>query len=193
LTRPDLPESERPPVAISPYPNQYVAPLILKDGRKLIVRPIRPEDEPLIVEFHAGHSEHTLRMRFFGLVRALSRDSLIRLCHLDYDRELALVAVHHQDGRPRIAGVSRYYLRPELGRAEFAVVIGDAWQKQGLGSHLMQRLISIARERGVQQLVGQVLAENGPMLRLMERLGFRLESTQDNTVVRAVLNLAEHT
>jgi acetyltransferase len=189
LTPPDLPEDQRPKLAIMPYPNQYVAPFRLKAGSELLVRPIRPEDEPLIVEFHAGHSENTLRMRFFGLVRVLSRESLIRLCHLDYDRELALVAIHRENGRPHIAGVSRYYLRPEIGSAEFAVVIGDNWQRRGLGAHLMERLIAIARERGVKRLVGQILAENGPMLRLMERLGFRVERTQDITVVHATLDL----
>jgi acetyltransferase len=188
LTRPDLPEDQRK-LAIMPYPNQYVSQFLLKNGTELLVRPIRPEDEPLIVEFHAGHSENTLRMRFFGLVRVLSRESLIRLCHLDYDRELALVAIHQENGRPQIAGVSRYYLRPDMGSAEFAVVIGDNWQRRGLGAHLMERLIAIARERGVKQLVGQILAENGPMLRLMERLGFRVEPTRDITVVHATLDL----
>jgi acetyltransferase len=155
----------------------------------LLVRPIRPEDEPLIVEFHAGHSEHTLRMRFFGLVRTLSRDSLIRLCHLDYDRELALVAIDEREPSPHIAGVSRYYLRRETGDAEFAVVIGDAWQKRGLGTALMKRLIAIAQESSVKRFVGQVLAENSLMLQLVSRLGFRVEPTKDPTVVRAVLDL----
>jgi acetyltransferase len=186
-----LTQKERPrsPLVIRPYPNQYVERITLKDGVSLLMRPIRPEDEPLIVAFHAGHSEHTIRMRFFGLVRTLSRDSLIRLCHLDYDRELALVAIDEQGTSPRIAGVSRYYLRPETGDAEFAVVIGDAWQRRGLGTQLMQRLIAIARESGVKRLVGQILAENSLMLQLVGRLGFRVEPTKDASVVRAVLDL----
>lgn len=179
----------QPSLAIRPYPSQYVEWIKLKDGASLLMRPIRPEDEPMIVEFHAGHSEHTLRMRFFGLVRTLSRDSLIRLCHLDYDRELALVAIDEQGASPRIAGVSRYYLRPETGDAEFAVVIGDAWQGRGLGTQLMQRLIAIAQVSGVKRFAGQVLAENAPMLQLVRELGFRLESTKDPTVIRAILDL----
>jgi acetyltransferase len=172
-----------------PYPSQYLASLRLDDGTELLVRPIRPEDESLIVDLHAGHSEHTLRMRFFGLVRTLTHDSLIRLCHLDYDREIALAAIHHTDGRPHMAGVSRYHLRPETGEAEFAVVITDAWQRRGLGTHLLQRLIDIARERKVRRLLGQVLAENDPMLRLVKRLGFRVQSTSDPSVVEAILDL----
>lgn len=183
------PGQTRPSLAIRPYPNQYVEQFQLKDGARLLIRPIRPEDEPLIVAFHAGHSEHTLRMRYFGLVRVLSRDSLIRLCHLDYDRELALVAVDQQGDSPRLAGVSRYYLRPDTGDAEFALVIGDAWQRRGLGTHLMRRLIAIARERGVKRLVGQILAENNLMLQLVGQLGFRAEPTKDPSVVRAILDL----
>ncbi len=81
----------------------------------MTVRAIRPEDEPLIVDLHAGHSEHTIRMRFFSMVKTLSRDSLIRLCHLDYDREMALAAVRGEGRARQILGVSRYYLNPETG------------------------------------------------------------------------------
>src|SRR5207253_47294 len=97
--------AERPRLAIHPYPNQYTAPLRLRDGTEATVRAIGPEDEPLIVELHASHSEQTLRMRFFSLVKTLSRESLIRLCHLDYDREMALVAVSGQGKAAKILGV----------------------------------------------------------------------------------------
>ena len=112
----DRQPEQRPRLAIHPYPNQYIAPFRLRDGREATVRPIRPEDEPLIIALHAGHSEHTIRMRFFSMVKTLSRDSLIRLCHLDYDREMALTAVLRENGEPRLLGVSRYYLHPETGR-----------------------------------------------------------------------------
>ncbi len=111
-------------------------------------------------------------MRFFSMVKTLSHDSLIRLCHLDYDREMALIAVRREADGEKILGVSRYYLNPETGDAEFALVVGDAYQRQGLGRHLMERLIGVAKERGVQKLTGLVLAENTPMLRLTTSLGF---------------------
>jgi acetyltransferase len=168
----DRPPEQHSHLAIHPYPNQYTAPFRLRDGREVLVRPIRPEDEPLIVALHAGHSEHTIRMRFFSMVKTLSRDSLIRLCHLDYDREMALTAVLRENGEPRLLGVARYYLHPDTGTAEFALVVSDAYQRQGLGRHLMQRLIAIAHERGVQRLVGQVLTENAAMLSLLHSLGF---------------------
>lgn len=175
-------------LALPPYPSQYTAPFRLRDGREVLVRTIRPEDEPLIIAMHASHSEHTIRMRFFSLVKTLSRDSLIRLCHLDYNREMALVAVLHEGGQDRIAGVSRYYLHPETGRAEFAVVVGDAWQRQGLGRHLMERLIGVAHERGVRTLVGLVLAENDAMRGLLRKLGF-LEQDQKEGVVTVTQSL----
>jgi acetyltransferase len=180
---------DRPRLAIHPYPNQYTGTFRLRDGREVQVRAIRPEDEPLIIELHASHSEHTLRMRFFSLVKTLSRDSLIRLCHLDYDREMALVAVQSGGDGPKILGVSRYYLNPETGDAEFAVVVRDAAQRQGLGRHLLGRLIEVAKERGVRRLVGLILRENAPMLRLTKALGFSEPESVENDVVRVKLGL----
>ena len=190
LGPPDLPAEKRPRLAIRPYPNQYTAPFRLEDGTEVLIRPIRPEDEPLIIELHAGHSERTIRMRFFSMVKTLSRDSLIRLCHLDYDREMALAAIHHDGGRPHIVGVSRYYLHPETGTAEFAAVVNDAWQGRGLGRHLMRRLRDVACERGVRQLVGVILRENTAMINLAEEIGFSVRPTSDASVVEASLDLA---
>jgi acetyltransferase len=189
LTPADRPADGRPRLAVHPYPNQYTAPFRLRDGTEVAVRAIGPEDEPLIVALHASHSEHTIRMRFFGLVKTLSRDSLIRLCHLDYDREMALVAVRRDDGGSHMLGVSRYYLNPETGEAEFALVVGDVHQGKGLGRHLLQRLIEIAQERGVRRLTGLVLRENEPMLTLTSSLGFGPPKTVDNGVVRVGLDL----
>jgi acetyltransferase len=192
LTPPDLPESQRPRLAVPPYPKQYVAPHRLADGTEILVRPNRPEDEPLIVELHEGHSERTIRMRFFGLVRRLTRDSLIRLCHIDYNRDMALAALRRgADGRPHMIGVARYHVPPQTGEAEFALVVTDAWQGKGVGSHLMRRLADVARQRGIRRLVGDVLRENAPMLRLMGRLGFTTAPTEDAAVVRVAKELSD--
>lgn len=189
LTPPDQPPEKRRKLAIHPFPNQLTAPYTLRDGTTVTVRAILPEDEPLIIDLHARHSERTIRMRFFSLVKTLSRDSLVRLCHLDYDREMALVAVQEQADGPRILGVSRYYLRPETGSAEFALVVGDSHQRQGLGRHLLSRLIEVAKQRGVKRLVGQVLRENTPMLALTASLGFGAPVTVDNEVVKVEMGL----
>lgn len=148
-----------------------------------------PEDEPLLIAFHARTSEHTIRMRFFSLVKTLTRDSLIRLCHLDYDRALALVAERGEGEGREILGVARYHVYPATGAAEFALVVGDPWQRQGIGRHLLERLIAIARERGVKRLVGQVLAENRAMLELTRRLGFRPGPADDDKMVEVRLDL----
>jgi acetyltransferase len=191
LAPPGLPESARPRLAIQPYPNQLTTVWHLRDGREVLIRAIGPEDEPLLIRFHQGLSAQTIRMRFFSLVKTLSRESLIRLCHLDYDREMALVAERRdENGLPYLIGVSRYYLDPETGTAEFAAVVGDSWQRLGLGRHLMARLIDVARQRGVKQLLGVVLRENGAMLRLAEDLGFRLQpSPFSDPSVEVVLDL----
>jgi acetyltransferase len=181
------PEAPRPRLAIHPFPNQYTAPFALRDGSTVIVRALGPEDEPLIVTMHGRHSEHTLRMRYFSLIKTLSRDSLIRLCHLDYDREMALTAVTPDGGT--MLGVSRYYLHRETGEAEFALIVSDAYQGQGLGRHLLERLIAVARERGVRKLTGQVLAENSPMLRLVKSLAFREHVLASDGVATVELDL----
>jgi acetyltransferase len=176
-----------PPLAILPYPNQYTAPFRLNDGTDVTIRVIRPEDEPLIIEHHEQLSEQTIRRRFFGMVKHLSRDRLIRLCHLDYNREMALVAVREDADGPHILGVSRYNQEPETGSAEFAVVVSDPNQGRGLGHHLMERLIAVARDRGVKRLTGLVLSENQPMLELLRNFGFSFQPAEDATAVEAVL------
>lgn len=183
------PPDRRPRLAIHPYPNQLTASYRLHDGAEVVIRAIRPEDEPLIIAMHATFSERTIRMRFFSMVKRLSHESLIRLCYLDYDRELALVAVPQGESDPQIVGVSRYYLEPETRTAEFAVVVTDRWQGRGLGRQLMGRLIDVARQSGVKRLVGAVLSENEPMLDLARELGFTAGTAAEDGVVEVTLDL----
>jgi acetyltransferase len=177
-------------LAIAPYPNQYITSWQLPDGTDLVIRPIRPEDEPLIEEHHRSLSEQSILMRYFSMVKVLSRDSMIRLCHLDYAREMALVAVRKNAAHnSEIIGVARYYTNPQADSAEFAVIVRDAFQRAGLGQHLMERLIAIARERGVRRLIGVVLRENRKMLGLAKELGFREGTAVDEHAIRVVLDL----
>jgi succinate CoA transferase len=187
----DQPAGPRPRPAIRPSPNHDAAPFLLWDGTEVTVRALRPEDEPLIVALHARHSPHTIRMRFFGMVKVLSPESLTQLCRLDYGREMALVAERREGDEVRLLGVSRYHLDPAAGAAEFALVVEDAYQGKGLGRHLLERLIAVARERGVKALVGLVLAENLPMLSLARALGFGPPRAGEDGVVRVEKTLAE--
>jgi len=163
----------------------------LVDGTEILLRPIDPGDEPLIEELHERHSEHTIRLRFFALVRHLSRGQLMRLCHLDPSREAGLAALYHDaQGQLHMIGVARYYLHHETGEAEFAVVVTDTWQNRGVGGHLMRQLAEFAQRAGAKRLVGDVLRENTAMLRLMLGLGYTIRPTDDPAVVQAVRELA---
>ena len=129
-------------------------------------------------------------MRFFSLVKTLSRDSLIRLCHLDYDREMALVAVRHGSGRPADPGRVALLPAPGDGRRRSSPWwSATPWQGQGLGRHLMLRLIEVAKQRGIKRLVGPVLRENAGMLQLTRELGFHVGDTADPTVMETTLEL----
>jgi acetyltransferase len=179
-----------PRLTIEPYPNQHTTGWKSPAGFDATIRPIRPEDEVLIERLHSTLSEQSIRMRFFSMVKTLSRDSLIRLCHLDYAREMALVAERKNDqSQTELMGVSRYYMNPHTRSAEFAVLVSDAYQGQGLGQHLMERLIVVARERGVKQLAGSVLRENVRMLTLAKDLGFRETKPLEPGVVQVALDL----
>lgn len=185
----DQPESERPRLAIRPYPNQLTSTWQLPNGIPITIRAIRPEDEPLVIELFETFSERTIRLRFFSLLKRLTHDNLIRLCHLDYDREMALVAIHRDEKGAHLIGVSRYHTDPEAKTAEYAVVVGDPWQGQGLGRHLMTKLIEVARQRGVQRLVGAVLRENSGMLTLAKELGMTIRDTDDPSILETVMEL----
>lgn len=177
-------------LAIEPYPNQHTTTWKLQSGVDIVVRAIRPEDEKLIERLHGSLSEQSIRMRFFSMVKTLSRDSLIRLCHLDYAREMALVAERKLNGQPELIGVSRYYMNPQTRTAEFAVIVSDAYQGLGLGQHLMERLVAVARERGVKELVGSVLRENRRMMALAAELGFREVHSEEPGVAQVALDLS---
>ena len=132
-------------------------------------------------------------MRFFSLVKTLSRDSLIRLCHLDYDREMALVAVvpappsdDPEAPAEEIIGVVRYMLNPDLETCEYAIVLADAWQGKGLGRRLMTAIVDAARRKGLRRVEGFVLANNGKMLGMMRSLGFQDRMDPDDPSMRIV-------
>lgn len=187
LTPGDQPAAERPRLAIRPYPNQLTSTWQLPDGTPVTIRAIRPEDEPLIIKLFATFSERTIRLRYFSLLKRLSHESLIRLCHLDYDREMALVAVRRDADGPHFLGVSRFYIDPETKSAEYAVVVGDPWQGQGLGRHLMMALIDVAKQRGVRRLFGAVLRDNSGMLTLAKELGMEVRDTADPAVMETAV------
>lgn len=175
-------------------PAHYVTAWKLKDGTHVTIRPIRPDDEPLMVRFHQTLSEDSVYFRYLGplkLSQRIEHRRLIKVCRDDYDRELALVAERREGegGRADILAVGRLIKFHDLQEAEFAVVVADAYQGSGLGMQLMRRLIRIARNEGHLRLTGYILPDNRPMLHICEKLGFRRIHPIGDPVVKVELAL----
>ena len=195
LHNPDTAEENLPETAIRPYPAQYMWGEEIQDGTPVLVRPIRPEDEPLMVKFHESLSEESIYMRYFhamNLDRRTAHDRLTRICFIDYDREMALVAEREnpETGEREILGVAR--LSSPGGtrsEAEFSVLISDDFQRQGLGTILMTRLLEVGREEGLRRITADILYDNRPMQRLSKKLGFEVRRDRRNMVMKADLDL----
>ena len=178
-------------LAIRPYPKELEEIVELGDGRTLLVRPVRPEDEPMFHDAFGRLTPEAVRLRFFAPMKALSHEMAARLTQIDYDREMALVLTDPgPPGQSRGYGVSRIVADPDNERAEFAVVIVSDMTGAGLGALLMRRIIDYAKSRGIQEIYGDVLSENAGMLKLCRVLGFSLHHEADEPgVVRASLAL----
>ncbi|WP_120010185.1 bifunctional acetate--CoA ligase family protein/GNAT family N-acetyltransferase [Teichococcus vastitatis] len=178
-------------LAISPYPAELARPWTLRDGRSLLVRPIRPEDAAAHAEAFRSLTREDVRWRFFNQLKELPAAQIVRLTQIDYDREMAFVATEARAGEPpRTAGVARLIREPGRLEGEFAVVTLPEWKGQGLGRHLMQRLMEWARSQGLKTVTGQVLADNRPMIAFVKALGFTVtRSDADDDVLEARLSL----
>ena len=178
-------------LAIYPYPAPFMRSLTTADGRVIRVRPIRPEDAEIEQRFVRNLSEDARYFRFMRMLDELTPEMLVRFTQIDYDREMALIALTTAaDGTEEEVGVTRYALAPDGEGAEFALVVADAWQGQGIGSQLLQWLMEYARQRGVRRLFGEVLVRNTAMRSLAAELGFTeqlLESQDDIVLVSRLL------
>ena len=174
-------------LAIAPYPKEFEAAAALRDGTEVQLRPIRPEDEPLLRDLAAHMSPEDLRLRFFTPVRGISHTVAARLTQIDYDREMAVLVLHGG----AVLGVAHYFADPDRQRAEYAVGVRTDWKGRGVGYLLMTRLIDIARHYGIGELVGEVMRENGAMLQMCGALGFTATSDPgDATLLRVSKPLA---
>ncbi len=161
-------------LAIEPYPAALEHEITIDGAQRLLVRPIRPEDEPRLIEMVAKSSPHDVRLRFFGPLKEAPRLLSARLSQIDYDREMALVAVDPatEPGSGEILGVSRIVADPDNERAEFAVMVRTDMKGRGLGFQLMKDILAVLRNRGTKIVHGDVLSENTAMLQMAEELGF---------------------
>lgn len=176
------------------YPPQYVSPWTLKDGIEVTIRPIRVEDEPLMVKFHETLSDRTVYLRYFSslsLARRTAHERLVRICFSDYEREMVLVAEYGdpQTGELQILGVGRVNKLQADRAAELAVLISDQYQHRGLGTELLRRLIQIAGDEKLSRIVAEMLRDNLAIQTTLRRLGFRFRLLGDPTSVQAVLDL----
>ena len=180
-----------PRAAIRPYPTEYIHKWKIKN-QPVTIRPIRPEDEPLMIEFHKTLSERSVQFRYFGalsLERRTMHERLRRVCFVDYDREIALVVERNgPDGHHQLLAVGRLIKEHGTGEAEFAVLVGDPWQGKGLGTELLKSLVQIGRKERVQRIVGHIASENTLMKRVSEEVGFRLQR-ESNDAWRAEIDL----
>ncbi len=166
-------------LVISPYPNQYEAHAQVKDSTKIFIRPIRPEDAPLLTDFFDALSSRSRYLRFFSQIRHMPHSMLIRFTQIDYDREVALIALSEDRGEEKMLGVARVITEINRDRAEFSVVTADAWQGKGIGAELLKRCLDIAAKKGIKTVWGVVLPENKQMMLLGEKLGMKRKRVID--------------
>jgi acetyltransferase len=183
-----------PKPAVRPYPLQYVARWTMRDGNQVTIRPIRPEDEPLMVKLHETLSDRSVYLRYFcslSLSRRVAHERLLKICFGDYDREMALVAelTDPATGERRIIAVGRLSKLHSKNEAEVAVLVSDHYQKLGLGHELLRRVIEVARDEKLAQVSAEMLTDNVAMQVVMRRLGFRVRTGEDMASVRAYLDL----
>ncbi|HEY9618189.1 MAG TPA: bifunctional acetate--CoA ligase family protein/GNAT family N-acetyltransferase [Microcoleaceae cyanobacterium] len=200
LHEPDTQLDQLPQLAIRPYPIQYVAPWTLKDGSPVTIRPIRPEDEPLMVQFHQSLSEESIYLRYAHLVKLshrITHERLTRICFIDYDRGIALVIDRKNPvtDQHEILAVARLTKIQGTDEAEFAMLVSDRYQSQGIGSELLRRILHIAREENtnseqpIRRIIADILTENRGMQRVCEKLGFQVHRILGEDMVQATIGL----
>ena len=195
LHDPEVKEADLPLPAIRPYPTQYASQWKTKGGLDVMIRPIRPEDEPQLVAFHEGLSERSVYLRYFRMLKLSQRvahERLARICYIDYDREMALVVDREdpQTHQREILGVARLTHIHGTRAAEFAVLVTDRFHHQGVGKELLRRLVQVARDEKMELIVGDILPENHDMVELCKRVGFTCEYSEKDEVVKAELRLS---
>jgi len=190
---PEVAEEDLPESAIHPYPVKLISKWTMKDGNDVTIRPIRPEDEPLLIKFHEKLSERSVYLRYFQPVKLTQRtahERLTRICFIDYNREMALVAERmNAAGEPEILAIGRLSKIHGREEGELAAVAIDDAQHKGLGTELYRRLIQVARDAKLKKLISIMLPENREMRSLCTKLGFEMSADMEENTIRAELQL----
>lgn len=177
-------------LVISPYPKKYETLWKLQDGRTVLLRPIKPEDEPLWLEMFQNFSEESIRYRFFQILKDTPHEVRVRYCNIDYDREIAIVAETSEEGRRKILGVTRLSIDPDGKSGEIAFILVDKWQGLGLGTKMVDYVIEIAKDIGIETIYAIMLPDNYRAVNLTRKMGFKIEHLEDGTV-KGTLDLTE--
>ncbi|MGQ9550809.1 MAG: acetate--CoA ligase alpha subunit [Candidatus Bathycorpusculaceae bacterium] len=177
-------------LVISPYPKKYETLWKLRDGRTVLLRPIKPEDEPLWLEMFQNFSEESIRYRFFQILKDTPHEVRVRYCNIDYDREIAIVAETSEEGRRKILGVTRLSIDPDGKSGEIAFILVDKWQGLGLGTKMVDYVIEIAKDIGIETIYAIMLPDNYRAVNLTRKMGFKIEHLEDGTV-KGILDLTE--
>jgi acetyltransferase len=177
-------------LVITPYPKKYETMWRLRDGRTVLLRPIKPEDEPLWLEMFQNFSEESIRYRFFQIIKDTPHETRVRYCNIDYDREIAIVPELTEDGKRKILGVVRVGIEPDGKAGEIAFIVADPWQGLGLGTKLVDYAIEICKDMKLETLYAIMLADNYRAINLMKKMGFTTTSMEDGTV-KGTLDLSE--
>jgi len=177
-------------MVISPYPKKYEILWLLKNGQEVLLRPIKPEDEPMWLEMFQSFSEESIRYRFFQMLKDTPHEVRVRYCNVDYDREVAIVAEMVENGKRKILGVSRVSIESDGKSSEMAFIVSDYWQGLGLGTKMVDYALDIAKEKGVASVYAIMLPDNYRALTLTKKMGFNIEYLSDGTV-KATLNLKD--
>ncbi|MBU0615287.1 MAG: bifunctional acetate--CoA ligase family protein/GNAT family N-acetyltransferase [Nanoarchaeota archaeon] len=174
-------------MVILPYPKEYVTDFTMKNGKNAIIRPIKPEDEPMEAEMFSKFSEQTERFRFFTLIKDVTHELLMRYTQIDYDREIALIAEVEEKGKKKMAGVVRLIADPYNDTGEFAIVVADPWQNLGIGNKFTDYILDIAKQRGIKGVYADFLKDNYLMKNMFSKRGFTI--TLDDNLYHAELRL----
>ncbi len=183
----DVPDNFTKHLVISPYPSEYISNFTMKNGKNALLRPIKPEDELMEKEMFSNFSERTQKFRFFQLIRDISHEELIRYTQIDYDREIAIIAEVTEDGRKKMAGVVRLIADQYNETAEFAIVVADPWHNMGLGNKFTDYVYDIAKERGIQKIYANVLAQNHIMQHMFRSRGFEVTKFDDGYYAELIM------
>jgi acetyltransferase len=178
-------------LVISPYPEKYKSLWKLRDGRTVILRPIKPEDEPLWLDMFHNFSQESLHFRLFQtIIEPVAHEFSARYCNIDYDRELAIVAEMEDNGQRKMLGVVRLNIDPSENSGEISFIVADPWQGQGIGSKMVDYVIEICKDKKLQKINAVMLPDNFRAIQLFREMGFSIESLDDGTQ-KAILNLDE--